>query len=66
MTAQVLHLVLDTGEKPIWSPRRRAELGRCQSCEWHPPTQGHHPWCPRGDDSGDNRRHVAPETGGSS
>ena len=47
MSAQVLYLVLDTGEKPMWTPDRRRQLGRCQSCEWHPPTQGHHPWCPR-------------------
>ncbi|MBA2768497.1 MAG: hypothetical protein H0U35_05090 [Sporichthyaceae bacterium] len=48
MTSQVVvHLLLDTGELAHWPPRKRVDLGRCLSCEWHPETQGHHPWCPR-------------------
>ncbi|QIV79605.1 hypothetical protein EXE63_00735 (plasmid) [Mycolicibacterium frederiksbergense] len=29
-------------------------LGRCETCCWHPPTQGHHESCPRRDE-GDDR-----------
>lgn len=47
MSGQVVHLLLDTGEVPHWTRRKRLELGRCLSCEWHAETQGHHPNCPR-------------------
>lgn len=44
---RVIQLLLDTGEIPHWTRRKRVDLGRCVSCEWHPETQGHHPYCPR-------------------
>lgn len=47
MTGRVGDALLDTGEWPRWSPAKRAELGRCLSCEFHPATQGHHPYCPK-------------------
>ena len=49
MTSTVISLVLDTGERPLFTRRRRVELGRCVRCEWHPETQGHHPYCPEAD-----------------
>ncbi len=49
MSAVVISLLLDTGERPYWTRRRRVELGRCVRCEWHVTTQGHHPYCPDAD-----------------
>ena len=49
MSAVVISLLLDTGERPYWTRRRRVELGRCVRCEWHVATQGHHPYCPDAD-----------------
>ncbi len=46
MTAQVVYLLLDTGERAMWTSDRRRTLNRCHRCEWHPSTQGHHPDCP--------------------
>lgn len=46
MSAVVIPLLLDTGERPYWTPSRRIQLGRCVRCEWHTETQGHHPYCP--------------------
>ena len=40
--------ILDTGEVPLWRPAQREQLARCQSCERHPATQGHHGYCPEG------------------
>lgn len=47
-TARVieLHPLLDTGERALFTSAQRRQLGRCHRCEWHPETQGHHPWCP--------------------
>lgn len=41
-----------TGQDPrplpgVLSQAERAKHRRCMWCEWHPPTQGHHPACPR-------------------
>ncbi len=44
-----LRPLLDTGRPALWTPERRRHLGRCQSCEFHPPTQGHDAWCPADD-----------------
>lgn len=38
--------VLDTGQLAYWTTGQRRELARCQRCEWHPATQGHHDDCP--------------------
>ncbi|QNL30498.1 hypothetical protein SEA_SPEEDDEMON_470 [Gordonia phage SpeedDemon] len=29
----------------IFTPDEKRRLGRCQDCEWHLRTQGHHPHC---------------------
>lgn len=33
----------------VLTREERIQYGRCLICEWHPPTQGHHPDCPPGD-----------------
>jgi hypothetical protein len=38
--------LLDTGRTALWTPAKRQKLGRCHSCEYHPPIQGHDPYCP--------------------
>jgi hypothetical protein len=43
--------LLASGQRPLWTPAERERLGRCPSCEHHPPTQGHHAWCPVEDTS---------------
>ncbi|QDF15407.1 hypothetical protein SEA_MOLLYMUR_46 [Gordonia phage Mollymur] len=30
----------------IFTEDEKRRLGRCQLCEWHLRTQGHHPHCP--------------------
>jgi hypothetical protein len=37
--------ILDTGQDALWTTDQRRRLGRCESCEYHPETQGHHPDC---------------------
>ncbi len=45
-TPRRLRPLLDTGKRALWTPERRRALGRCQSCEFHAPPQGHDEWCP--------------------
>ena len=33
-------------ESPFWTTGERRHRRRCQYCEWHTKTQGHHPNCP--------------------
>jgi len=39
--------LLDTGQRPMWTPDQRRTLDRCLSCEQHIATQGHHDYCPQ-------------------
>lgn len=29
----------------LFTPDQLRRMGRCSTCGWHPPTQGHHPDC---------------------
>ena len=69
-TPRRLRPLLDTGKPALWTPERRRLLGRCPSCEFHPPSQGHDSWCPADDPDPEraDAQHLsaAPDTGAAS